>query len=130
MKYAWLIFIGFALFYTAVVFWFPLSDDFPPLWSTRNSTPRSRILVIHALFLCAVLSLLWVLAWREHSFAWLTRGTGFRYPAALQVFFVAVFMGIIERLWLGRGCAYDGASRKEGSASEAPEHPHISKSPE
>jgi len=100
MTFAWLILLGFAVGYTYVVFWLPISDDFPPILSSRNSTSRSRILLVHTIFLCALLCTLWYLTARENSFTWLTRGPVPSHPAALYVFFVAVFAAMLERLLL------------------------------
>lgn len=130
MTHVSLVLASFAIFYTCLVFWFPLGDDFPSLWSLRNAIPSSKILFIHALFLCIFVSLIWLVSLREHSFAWLARGTGPRYPGVLQVFFVAAFMGVIERLWLSRGLAMSKTSSAETPSEEAPEQPGADKGSE
>jgi hypothetical protein len=123
MSHASLVLAGFAFFYTCLAFWFPLGDDFPSLWSLRKKVPNSKVVFIHALFLCAFLSLIWLVSLREHSFAWLARGPRPRYPGVLQVFFVAAFMGVIERLWLSRSLTVGNTRSAEKPREEAPEQP-------
>jgi hypothetical protein len=127
MSHPLLVFAGFAIFYTFVVFWFPLGEDLPTLWSVRNTVTVRSLLSIHLLFLCVFLSVIWIFSWREHSFTWLARGTNLRNPAALQVFFLGAFIGIIERLWLSRGHATDNTGSADGSTEEASERTGIRK---
>ena len=102
MPYGWLIYIGFAVAYTWLVFSVPFDDNFPPIWSNKNTTPRSKIIFIHSLFLLAFLGLLAFLAWRQSSFNWPFRGTRWN-NAAFQMLFVVIFAGVVERLWLYKG---------------------------
>jgi hypothetical protein len=103
MLYGWVFFIGFAVAYTWIALRLPLGDDFPPIWSSDNTMPRERIVLIHSLFLAAYLGVLWYLTWRESSFGWLFRGPVIRHPGAFYLIVVAIFTAMIERLWLYRG---------------------------
>jgi hypothetical protein len=109
MAYGWLIFIGFAAVYTWIAFHLPLGDDFPPVWSSDNTLPRERIILIHTLFLAVYLGFLWYLTSRGTSFGWLFRGRQVRHPGAFYLFVVGIFTAMIERLWL-----YRGQGRKSG----------------
>ncbi len=103
VRYGWLVFVGFAVVYTWIALWLPLGGDFPPpVFSSQNTTPREKIVLVHSLFLAAYLGLMWLLFLRESSFDWLIRRST-RHPTALQMVFVAILTGVIERLWLYRG---------------------------
>jgi len=100
MHYGWLVFVGSAVVYSWIALWLPLGGDFPPpVCSNQNTTPREKIVVVHSLFLAAYLGLVWFFTWRESSFGWLIRGSAHN-SAVLQMVFVAIFTGVIERLWL------------------------------
>jgi hypothetical protein len=103
MHYGWLIYVGFAVAYTWIVFRVPVADDLSPIWSNQNLMPREWIVLIHSVFLAAYLGLICFLTWRESSFGWLTRGSVDHHPGTFDLIFVAVWTGVIECLLLYRG---------------------------
>ncbi len=117
MHYGWLIYVGFAVAYTWIVFSVPVADDLPPIWSNQNLMPRERIVLIHSMFLAAYLGVIWFLTWRESSFDWLRRGKMSR-PGAFYMIFVAVFTGVIERLLLYRGPVPNPSQSESDSTDE------------
>jgi hypothetical protein len=118
MPYSCLIYIGFAVVYTWFVFRAPLGDDIPPIWTRQNRTTRTRIILVHSLFLATYLCVLCFLTWRESSFDWLGRGESLRMPGLFHMIFVGIFGAMLECLLLYRGPGTNSRKNENNSTKE------------
>jgi hypothetical protein len=102
MRYALLVIVGYAVFYTWLAFWAPLGADLPPFWPAANGKRRWKIVLIHAFFLVVFLGFSGWFTYREPSIPWFSEA-GLRHVGVLYIFIAGLLMVGLERKLLGCG---------------------------